>query len=212
MAISTVPPCGGGASTNCTSGCGSVFRISPRGVFTNLYSFTRSLSDEAFAQAGLVQGSDGNFYAKTFWGGANGNWGTVFRISPDGNFTNLHSFIGSDGYEPEAGLLQGSDGNFYGTTSGGGANDYGTVFKLTVPLNPPANQISSVGVAGSDVVVSIPSVAGETYQLQFRADFNTGDWSNVIDVCVSNSIGALLTVTNSGGASSSQGFYRFDIT
>jgi len=61
-------------------------------------------------------------------------------------------------------------------------------------------------------LVSVPSVAGETYQLQYRADLDSGDWSNIADACVSNSIGASLTVTNVGGAMAPQGFYRFDIT
>jgi alanine-alpha-ketoisovalerate/valine-pyruvate aminotransferase len=117
---------------------------------------------------------------------------------------------------PHGGLVQGSDGSFYGTTTFGGTNSnsgwFGTLFKICVPLNPPANQISGLSIADSNVVVAVPSVAGETYQLQYRADFTSGDWSNISDACVSNCIGALLTVTNFGGASAPQGFYRFDIT
>ena len=68
--------------------------------------------------AGLVQGSDGNFYGTTYDGGTNNGYGTVFRISPSGSYTNLYSFASSpnDGVNPVAGLVQGSDGNFYGTT------------------------------------------------------------------------------------------------
>ena len=75
----------------------------------------------------------------------------------------------SDGGSPNAGLVQGSDGNFYGTTFSGGTSSNGTVFKLTVPLNPPANQISALQVAGSNLTVSVPSVAYETHQLQFSS-------------------------------------------
>jgi uncharacterized repeat protein (TIGR03803 family) len=115
---------GGGANGN-----GTVFRVTPSGSLTNLWSFTGN-SDGADPAAGLVQGSDGNFYGTTGGGGANGN-GTVFRIAPSGSLTNLWSFtVGSDGDWPGA-LVQGSDGNFYGTTYDGGAYGWGTVFRIT---------------------------------------------------------------------------------
>lgn len=91
-------------------------------------------------------------------------------------------------------------------------NNSGTVFKISVPLNPPANQISSVQASGNDLYFSIPSVAGETYQLQFSHLMNPTNWSNISGAFVSNSIGAMLTLTNFGGATGPQGFYRFDIT
>ena len=84
----------GGTSTNCNGGCGTVFQISPSGGLTNLYSFGTVSNDGRFPSAGLVQGSDGNFYGTTYFGGttsgfnADGN-GTVFRISPSGGLTNL---------------------------------------------------------------------------------------------------------------------------
>jgi hypothetical protein len=66
-------------------------------------------------------------------------------------------------------------------------------------------------MSGTNLVVSIPSVAYETYQLQFSSSMSPTNWVNV-PVSVTNSIGALLTLTNFGGASQPQGFYRFDIT
>ena len=166
----------------------------------------------------LVQGSDGNFYGTTYLGGVNGH-GTVYRISPSGTLTNLYLFTGgSDGAEPFPGLVQGSDGSFYGATGYGGntnldgGNGYGTVFRLTIPLNPPANQISAVSRAGSNLIFNIPSVASETYQLQFGRSMAPTNWVNVPGASVTNCIGALLTLTNFGGAVGPQGFYRFDIT
>src|SRR6202035_1752645 len=92
---------------------------------TTLYSFAGS--DGAQPYAGLVQGSDGNFYGTTSGGGVNLG-GTVFKITPSGTLTTLYNFAGSDGALPYAGLVQGSDGNFYGTTVGGGQYEFGTVF------------------------------------------------------------------------------------
>jgi uncharacterized repeat protein (TIGR03803 family) len=189
---------------------GTVFRIGPGGNYATVYSFNSNLGDGTAPFAGLVQGSDGNFYGTTKDGGSHG-YGTVFRISASGSFSNLYSFTaGSDGAEPVAGLMQGSDGNFYGTTGGGGPTDHGNVFKVIVPLNPPANQISALQIAGTNVLVTLPSVAGEIYQLQYRTSLTVGAWSNVEGQVTS--IGGSLTVTNFGGFSQSQQFYRFAIT
>jgi uncharacterized repeat protein (TIGR03803 family) len=114
---------------------GSVFKMDPSGVVTPLHSFAGS--DGASPTAGLIQGSDGNFYGTTFQGGAN-SLGTVFRMDASGTVTTLHSFAGTgpippidfDGANPLAGLIQASDGNFYGMTNQGGANNLGTVFKM----------------------------------------------------------------------------------
>lgn len=94
---------------------------------TNLHSFLGSPTDGADVRAKLVQGSDGNFYGTTYTGGTT-NLGTVFRISPSGTYTSLYSFGSSltDGYNP-AGLVQGRDGNFYGTAQHGGTNNHGTI-------------------------------------------------------------------------------------
>jgi uncharacterized repeat protein (TIGR03803 family) len=120
-----------GASNDCLSGCGTIFKITPGGTLTTFHSFDGP--DGSHPQAGLVQGTDGNFYGITALGGpcaTSGGCGTVFKITPGGTLTTLHSFDSTDGQGPD-GLLQATDGNFYGTTRGGGAYDYGTVFKIT---------------------------------------------------------------------------------
>jgi uncharacterized repeat protein (TIGR03803 family) len=110
------------------SGLGTVFKITPSGTLTTLHSFAGS--DGSYPQFGRwIQASDGNFYGTTIQGGGN-NVGTVFKITPSGTFTMLHSFSGSDGSYPSAGLIRGSDGNFYGTAALGGVGGAGTVFKL----------------------------------------------------------------------------------
>lgn len=101
----------------------------------NLAAF-HGTPDGAFPDGPLAQGGDGNFYGVTQFGGANGD-GTVFKATPTGTITLLYSFTGGDdGAEPVGGLVIGRDGNFYGTTVGGGivaggpAPD-GTIFQLT---------------------------------------------------------------------------------
>jgi uncharacterized repeat protein (TIGR03803 family) len=79
----------------------------------------------------LFQGTDGYLYGTTAFGGANSS-GTIFKIDTNGStLTTLHNFAGSDGRYPAAGLIQGTDGYLYGTTSQGGASNYGTVFKIS---------------------------------------------------------------------------------
>jgi uncharacterized repeat protein (TIGR03803 family) len=133
----------GGA--NCFStGCGTVFKITPKGVLTTLYSFCAqsSCSDGDYPYAGLIQAADGNFYGTTSQGGSNGHAGSIFKITSAGKLTTLYSFCSqtncADGNYVTGGLIQGADGNFYGTTFSGGIGDAqycsggcGTVFKLT---------------------------------------------------------------------------------
>ncbi len=126
----------GTTSAGGANGLGTIFKTTPDGAVTTLYSFGSSPTDGSVPYGGLVQGVDGNFYGTTSESGANSNQvfagGTVFKITPGGALTTLHSFNVSDGAYPVASLVQGSDGNFYGTTEQGGASgNNGTVFKIT---------------------------------------------------------------------------------
>jgi uncharacterized repeat protein (TIGR03803 family) len=134
----------GGSGANCTSGnCGTVFKITPQGTLTTLYNFCEqtNCADGYYPRGSLIQGADGDLYGITVYGGAHTttesfDYGTVFKITTSGTFTVLYSFCAlascADGYYP-AGILQASDGNFYGATYYGGATNagYGTLFKLT---------------------------------------------------------------------------------
>jgi uncharacterized repeat protein (TIGR03803 family) len=120
---------------------GTIFKITPAGKLTTLYSFCTQTdcTDGAYVPGGLMQGADGNFYGTTFSGGIPdsqyclGGCGTIFKITPQGKLTTLHSFAGypTEGSAPNAGLMQATNGNFYGTTTSGGAFDGGTVFEIT---------------------------------------------------------------------------------
>lgn len=171
---------GGNCVTNAQQGCGTVFKLTPRGVEAVLYAF-KGGSDGYFPLAGLLIDSNGNLYGTTSQGGAANsgtifkisartetillsfdgaagganphaqliadkrgnlygttiaggteNEGVVFKLSPAGKESVLHSFgSGSDGASPYAGLIADRSGNFYGTTSTGGKNGFGTIYKLS---------------------------------------------------------------------------------
>src|ERR1017187_6420338 len=122
---------GGGANDE-----GTVFRITPSGTLTTLYSFCSQTNckDGVNPYAGLVQATNGDFYGTTSGAGTHG-YGTAFKITPGGALTTLHRFCSQsgcpDGAEPEAVLVQAANGDLYGTTVVGGANLRGTIFKIT---------------------------------------------------------------------------------
>ena len=117
---------GGGAN-----GYGTVFKVTPTGTESVLYSFCAqsNCTDGADPVSALVMDTAGNLYGTTSGGGAN-SIGTVFRVAPNGTETVLHSFAGSDGSDPIAGLIR-QGINLYGTTTAGGANNGGVAFKVT---------------------------------------------------------------------------------
>lgn len=116
--------------------CGVVFQLTTAGVLTTLHDFT---ADEGCSgHSGVIQGSDGNFYGTSTEGGGPHRRGTVYKMTPGGELTRLYGFCAqtncADGEIPEGGLVQGTDGNFYGTTRGntsGTDKNSGTVFEIT---------------------------------------------------------------------------------
>jgi uncharacterized repeat protein (TIGR03803 family) len=121
-------------------GQGTIFEITPAGKLTTLYSFCSqpNCTDGAVPSGALIQGNNGNFYGTTQGGGnsaCSGGCGIVFEITPAGVLTTLHTFDGTDGAYPIGGLVQATNGNFYGTTEQGGVGEFGvdqgTVFEIT---------------------------------------------------------------------------------
>ncbi len=137
----------GGANNNCPSGCGTVFKMKPTGELETIYNFCSQphCADGSDPISALVQAADGNFYGTTSESGnstACGGYGcgTIFKLTPKRALTTLHTFCSktncADGAGPQAGLLQATNGTFYGVTTGGGASGDGTVFSLSTGLGP----------------------------------------------------------------------------
>ena len=215
---------GGGANN-----AGTIFKITPTGTLTTLYSFCSQsgCTDGVGPDAGLVQATDGNFYGTTVCGGSGGgisgpycgSGGTIFKITASGALTTLYSFCSqsscTDGANPVAGLVQGTDGNFYGTTQLGGANDLGSIFSLSVGLGSLAPKITSIspffGIAGGAAFTL--TVNGTNFLSGSTVNFNGNgrtttfvSATQVTAVILTSDIASAgsfnVTVTNPGGGTS----------
>jgi len=187
----------GGTGNNCADfqqpGCGTIFKISSTGAFSVVHNF--NFSDGLAPYAGLLQAPNGTFYGTTLEGVTQGitcgyGCGTVFQMTPTPPYTvtTLHVFQGPDGYFPEAPVILGSDSNFYGTTSYGGANNgcaaggCGTIFQLT-----PQGVLTTVSLSpanGSD----------PTAPLLLAAD---GNYYGTTELDGPNSVGTVFQLTPS---------------
>jgi uncharacterized repeat protein (TIGR03803 family) len=115
----------GTTSSGGVYGYGNLFKTTTNGALTTLMSFNRT---NGFA--GLTLGNDGNLYGMSGGGSGSSGYGTISILTTNGSLTTLGSFNNLTNGSPNAGLVQGSDGNFYGTTSGDGSS-WGSVFKVT---------------------------------------------------------------------------------
>jgi len=159
-------------------GYGTVFKITPDGVLTTLYSFCNqdACGHGSYPQS-IALGSDGNFYGMAFGGGGSGcDCGTIFKISPSGTLTLLHSFQNTDGAFPFSGLIEAGNGIFYGTAFSGGAHGAGTVFKMT-----PAGKVTTL--------------------YSFCAHTGCSDGADPFGLLVEGTDGNLYGTTEQGGAS-----------
>ena len=165
----------GGGNTTCHigSGCGVVFKVTSTGTLTTLHSFCSlsGCSDGYFPVSVLIQATDGNFYGTTNDGGtANvcASCGTVFSITSDGDLTTLHTFHGFDGDNPIGGVIQDTNGTFYGTTTSGGSgtacdnSGCGTVFSLSLGLGPFVSANPPFGNVGKHVTILGTNLTGAT--------------------------------------------------
>jgi uncharacterized repeat protein (TIGR03803 family) len=203
----------GGAYSNCgheEPGCGTVFKVTPEGKLTTLYSFCPQVNcvDGRAPDGGLVQATDGNFYGTTVTGGAN-DYGTIFEITPEGALTTLHSFDSTDGLYPY-GLLQGTNGKLYGTTAGGGVNGYGTVFSLSVGLGPFVETRPTSGAVGTRAVILGNNLTGTT-SVTFNgtaAAFDVVSPSEITTAVPTAASTGPVVVTTPGGALTSNVSFR----
>jgi uncharacterized repeat protein (TIGR03803 family) len=175
----------GGGATGCFGGCGTVFRLAPDGTETVLYAFQGG-NDGEYPYAGLIADKGGNLYGTTSEGAGTGcddgqGCGTVFKLTADGTLTVLHTFAGgSDGGEPEAGLIADKTGNLYGTTYEGG----GTGCEMSL---------------GCGTVFEVMPDGTETVLYRFCAQQNCTDGGYPAAGLIADKAGNLIGTTSSGG-------------
>ena len=182
-----------------TQGFGTVFSITPAGVLTTIHDF--AFSDGSAPQGSLVESSDGTFYGTTKMGGGQ-NGGTIFSITTEGDFTSLYSFCAesqcTDGKNPQAGLIQATDLNFYGTTSGGGSNAYGEVFKFN-PASGALNVLHSFSSTGGDGVSPFGGLLQATNGLLYGTTFAGGSSDSGTIFSIALGLQPFVTPTPSAG-------------
>lgn len=140
----------------------SIFLFDPAtGAFNTVYTF-KGGDDGGGPNSPVTPDNDGNIYGTTQRGGASSN-GSVFRLTPAGDFTTLYSFTGgADGGQPAADLIQATDGNFYGTTEFGGANQGGTIFVIS-PAGAPTTLYSFPVPGGNPTTPLVQAKDGSFY-------------------------------------------------
>jgi uncharacterized repeat protein (TIGR03803 family) len=146
---------------------GTVYRMTPSGTLTTLYSFCvqQGCTNGEYPDAGLIQANDGNLYGTTSSGGAYG-YGTIFKITPSGTLSTLYSFCAqsgcSDGEAPEGLLVQATNGDLYGATYSGGAYRAGTIFRLSLGLGPFVETLPAAGEMGATITILGTDLMGAT--------------------------------------------------
>ncbi len=198
----------GGTSDFCLEGCGTAYRITRQGVFaTENFAGTNGVSP-----SGLIRATDGNFYGTTYYGGsgtqcdAEYNCGTIFRLNPQGQITTIYSFCVeagcTDGFSPDAALVEGTDGNLYGTTSAGGTNNLGTVFVLNLGLAPFVETIPTSGNVHASVAILGTNLTGAS-SVSFNgtpASFTVVSSSEITTMVPTGATTGTVQVTTPGGA------------
>lgn len=184
---------GGGTGCYENAGCGSVFAVTTTGKETVLHSFAGGAKDGEYPWAGLID-VDGTLYGTTAYGGAD-NDGTVFTVSTSGAESLLYSFKGSpaDGATPVAPLLD-VKGKLYGTTDGGGASGYGTVFSITTSGKETVLHSFAGGAGdGAEPWAGLINVKGALYGTTSEGGSTESDCGNLLGSC-----GTVFTITPSG--------------
>ena len=178
---------------------GTVFEVTTSGTLTTLASFggTNGWNPEA----SLTLGTNGNFYGTTIRGGAD-DVGTVFEVTSNGVLTTLYSFTGgNDGAEPEAGLIEGTNGIFYGMTSYGGSGGYGTVFAVTASGGLTSLYSFNDGSNGAGPFAALTSGLNGNFYGTTAGD-EGGTYGNVFEMTPDGALTNLYSFTNGNDSAS----------
>jgi uncharacterized repeat protein (TIGR03803 family) len=219
-----------GTAPGGAAGAGVVYMLDATGHETRLYTFTGG-ADGNTPYGGVIRGEGGSLYGTTVSGGTS-NAGVVYKLDSTGHLTVLHSFTGgADGGYPRTGVIRDSAGNLYGSTYGGGASDFGVVYKLDTTRNftvlysfaggadgaypgalvlDPAGNLygaaSGGGAAGEGVVFELDTAGSLTVLHSFTGGADGGNPDSVIR----DPAGNLYGTASGGGAHNGGEVFKLD--
>ena len=183
---------------------GTIFKITPSGSLSTVHQFCSkaNCADGSGPLASLVLANDGNYYGTTAEGGANQN-GTVFKLTPAGKLATLYSFCSlspncADGTLPEGGVIQGANGNLYGTTAGGGTDGFGTIFEITLAgkLTTLYSFCSGSNCGEFPQAPLVQAANGELYGM--TPGGGSGDWGVIFEITPNGKEATLYTFGSDG--------------
>jgi uncharacterized repeat protein (TIGR03803 family) len=192
-------------------GCGTVFKLNQAGNVSPVYAF-KDAADGCNPEAGLVQGTDGNLYGTTPYGGKGGNGGdgTLFQLTTHGVHTILYNF-GTTGYRPLAAPMQDTNGTFYGTTELGGRSGYGTVYSLNMGLGPFVTFVRPNGAVGGTAQIlgqGLTGATGVTFNGIAATSFKVATDTFMTAVVPAGATTGKVVVTTPGGTLTSNVTFR----
>jgi uncharacterized repeat protein (TIGR03803 family) len=203
-----------------TRAFGSIFKVTTSGHYTTLVNFCANPgcdnSDEP--EGALVQGTDGNFYGTTYMGGP-AFYGNIFQVTPSGAFTQVYTFCNGagcpDGENPVSGLVQGTDGNFYGATTGGSnqkacIGGCGTLYSLSMGLSPFVEANPGTGKVGRRIDIFGDNLTG-TSSVTFNgtpATFVVASSADIKAVVPDGATSGTIQVVTPGGTLNSNVAFR----
>ena len=160
---------------------GTIFKASFTGSASALFDFNNTIG--SMPTAPLIQGADGSFYGSTLLTSIGGSplssgYGVLFKFSPPNTYSNLFTLASTNGWFPDAEMIQSADGSLYGTTVAGGSGGGGDVFELFQVVGIPAVFLS-VSRNGGTLMLYWSAVPNRNYQVQFSNTLSPGVWNNL---------------------------------
>jgi len=191
---------------------GAIYKMTPAGGLTDIFSFNSRFRDPKYPYAGLVQATDGKFYGATTFGGMIG-WGALFQATSNDNFKDVYDFDLKTGADPQVSLFQHTNGTLYGDTEAGGTKGNGVLYSLSIGLGP---FVSFVGPLSSGKVGKTIEILGQGFTGTSKVSFHDGvsaTFTIVSDtyltaVVPSGATAGSVTVTTPGGTLTSNKAFR----
>ena len=184
-------------------GAGTVYKLTASGTLTTIYTFCvqPGCPDGSYPAGALIQATNGDFYGTTFGGGSSGA-GVIFQFSARATPVVVHSFGGTGGVNPiEAGVIQDTNGSFYGNTAAGGAGNLGTLYSLSLGLGAFVESQVSSGKAGATVKILGSNLTGAS-KVSFNgtaATFTVVSKSEIVTMVPTGATTGVIEVTTPGG-------------